>query len=72
MNVIQALSMGNDFLKSNSIKSYIIDSEILLSEALKIERKDIILNQTTELTRKNIDDYKTLYQKDLNKNRLYI
>ena len=41
MNVIQALSMGNDFLKSNSIKSYIIDSEILLSEVLKIERKDM-------------------------------
>ena len=63
MNVIQALSMGNDFLKSNSIKSYIIDSEILLSEVLKIERKDIILNQTTELTSKNIDEYKTLLSK---------
>lgn len=63
MNVIQALSMGNDFLKSNSIKSYIIDSEILLSEVLKIERKDIILNQTIELTSENIDDYKTLLSK---------
>ena len=63
MNVIQALSMGNDFLKSNSIKSYIIDSEILLSEVLKIERKDIILNQKTELTNENIDDYKTLLSK---------
>ena len=63
MNVIQALSMGNDFLKSNSIKSYIIDSEILLSEVLKIERKDIILNQTIELTNENIDDYKTLLSK---------
>ena len=63
MNVIQALSIGNDFLKSNSIKSYIIDSEILLSEVLKIERKDIILNQTIELTSENIDDYKTLLSK---------
>jgi len=63
MNVIQALSMGNDFLKSNSIKSYIIDSEILLSEVLKIERREIILNQTTELSSKNIDDYKTLLSK---------
>ena len=63
MNVIQALSMGNDFLKSNSIKSYIIDSEILLSEVLKIERKDIILNQSTELTSENIDEYKTLLLK---------
>lgn len=63
MKVIQALSMGNDFLKSNSIKSYIIDSEILLSKVLKIERKDIILNQTTELTSENIDDYKTLLSK---------
>jgi len=63
MNVIQALSMGNDFLKSNSIKSYIIDSEILLSEVLKIERKDIILNQITELTVENVDDYKTLLSK---------
>ena len=63
MNVIQALSMGNDFLKSNSIKSYIIDSEILLSKVLKIERKDIILNQSTELTCENIDEYKTLLLK---------
>ena len=63
MNVIQALSMGNDFLKSNSIKSYIIDSEILLSEVLKIERKDIILNQITELTVENVDDYKALLSK---------
>ena len=63
MNVIQALKMANDFLKSNSIKSHIIDSEILLSEVLKIKRKDILLNQKTELTRENIDDYKILLSK---------
>ena len=63
MKLLLTLSMGNDFLKSNSIKSYIIDSEILLSKVLKIERKDIILNQSTELTSKNIDDYKTLLSK---------
>jgi len=50
MNVQQAINYGANFLKSENNKNSILDTEILLSSILKIERVDLI---------KKLDDFVT-------------
>ena len=44
MNYQEALSKGIKILKSNKIKSFILDSEILLASSLKLDRARLLLN----------------------------
>ena len=44
MNIHRALHNGYDLLKSKKIDSYKIDTELLLSDSLKISRERLILN----------------------------
>ena len=44
MNFDNLLKIGKTELKKNSILNYNLDSEILLSQALKISRENLILN----------------------------
>ena len=44
MNIQSALIEANKILAEKNIKSYKLDSEILLSKVLKKDRKFIILN----------------------------
>jgi len=44
MNYQQALFNANKILKENLIKSYLLDSEILLSHMIKVERGKLLLN----------------------------
>ena len=44
MNYQEALSKGTKILKSNKIKSFILDSEILLASSLKLDRTRLLLN----------------------------
>jgi len=44
MNYQQALFNANKILKENLIKSYLLDSEILLSHMIKVERDKLLLN----------------------------
>ncbi len=44
MNYQEILIEGSKILKSNNIKSFSLDSELLLSSTLKIDRSDLILN----------------------------
>jgi len=44
MNYQEILKQGSNILKINSIKSSNLDSEILLSSILKLDRSDLILN----------------------------
>ena len=44
MNYQEALNKGIKILKSNKIKSFILDSEILLASSLKLDRTRLLLN----------------------------
>ena len=44
MNFKEAINKGSKILKFNNIKSFILDSEILLSSSLKLDRSKLILN----------------------------
>ena len=60
MNIFEAIKKGNAILRESGIKSYKIDSEILMSSVMKKNRTDIILNSKTELSQKNYNLYKNL------------
>ena len=44
MNYRSLLNISSNELKEISIKSFLIDSEILLSKALDVKRENILLN----------------------------
>ena len=44
MNFKEAINEGSKILKVNNIQSFILDSEILLSSSLKLDRSKLILN----------------------------
>lgn len=52
MNYKEALFNANRILKNNSIKNHLLDSEILLSHLIKIERAELLLNLN-----RRIDDF---------------
>ncbi len=60
MNIFEAIKKGDAILRESGIKSYKIDSEILMSKVIKKNRKDIILNSKTELSQKNYNLYENL------------
>jgi len=60
MNVQQAITYGANFLKSENNKNPILDTEILLSSILKVERVDLIKKLDDFITdneKKNFFDY---------------
>ena len=62
MNIIEALKIGDKLLKKKGIKSYKLDSEILMSKVLKRNRIDIILNSNTKLSGREIAIYNNLIE----------
>ena len=61
MNNIQAaLNMGCKFLKQNSINSYQIDAELLLSKVLNKKREYLFLNNKQNLSNDLLDQFKVL------------
>ena len=60
MNIFEAIKKGDAILRESGIKSYKIDSEILMSRVIKKNRADIILNSKTELSQKNYNLYENL------------
>ena len=49
MKYQEILNYGSRILKLNNIKSYNLDSELLLSSTLKIDRSKILLNLDKEI-----------------------
>ena len=64
MNIETTLNNGTNYLKINNIKTSRIDSEILMSKAIKKEREYILLNLDKEIDEENI-----IYFYDLIKTR---
>ena len=62
MNIFEAIKIGYDVLKKNGIKSYKLDSEILMSQVFQINRTDIILNSWKKLSDKEIKIYNDLIE----------
>ena len=60
MNLENAIDQGIQILKKNSIKSAILDSEILMSKVIGKERRFIILNQNKHLEKDSFDYFKSL------------
>ncbi len=60
MNISDAIKIGNNILKKNGIKSYKLDSEILMSQVFQKNRIDIILNSNAKLSDKEIVLYNNL------------
>ena len=73
MNIKEALNEANYFLKKNNIRSYQLDSEILMSKVLKKKREKIILNPDKYLKFKNYNYFKKLIrERSLGKPIAYI
>ena len=62
MNIFEALKKGDNILKKKGIKSYKLDSEILMSQVFQIDRTDIILNSLKKLSDKEIKIYNDLIE----------
>ena len=52
MIIRNALKEGQEKLQMNNIKSSLLDSEILISKAIKKDRKFVILNLDQEIKKK--------------------
>ena len=62
MNIFEALKKGDNILKKSGIKSYKLDSEILMSKVFQKNRIDIILNSNKNLLDKEIKLYNDLIE----------
>ena len=52
MKYQEILNRGSKILKLNNIKSYNLDSEVLLSNILKLDRSQLILNLDKKIENK--------------------
>ena len=62
MNIFEALKKGDNVLKKKGIKSYKLDSEILMSKVFQKNRIDIILNSNKDLSDDEIILYNDLIE----------
>ena len=60
MNIETAIQKASSDLKRNNIKTSLLDSEILMSQALKKDRKFLILNSNKELDNIQYQKFKKL------------
>ena len=54
MNIQTAVKKAQLYLKEKNIKNPVLDSQILMSEAIKKEKKFIILNFDKEISNKSL------------------
>jgi release factor glutamine methyltransferase len=66
MNIGNAINEASRILEKNKIKSAKLDSEILMSEVIKKDRKFIILNSEQKIEKNSFDDFKNLINKRSN------
>ena len=60
MNYNIALNKASKLLKNSSIKSFKLDSEIILSNMLNLSREELLLNLNEELSNKDLKYFKKL------------
>ena len=67
MNIETALKKGQLILKDNKIKSAELDSEILMSQAIRKDKKYIILNYNKKIKNKDLKYFDFLIQERVKK-----
>ena len=67
MNYLDALNFGNKLLKSSDIKSYNLDTQILLSNVLNYTRENILINLQNKIEKKKFNKFKKLVLRRKNK-----
>ena len=60
MNIQTAVQKAQLFLKKKNIKTPVLDSQILMSEAIKKEKEFIIFNFDKEISNKNLEYFNKL------------
>ena len=60
MNISSLLASGSRILKSNSIKTHVLDSELILSDILKSEREKLIINSDHIVSEEVINNFNKL------------
>ena len=60
MNYFEALKYGTLILQSTNIKTFNLDSELILSEALNLTREKILINQKKKIKKEDFNVYKNL------------
>ena len=60
MNIQTAVQKAQLFLKEKNIKTPVLDSQILMSEAIKKEKEFIILNFNKEISNKSLEHFNKL------------
>ena len=68
MNYNIALNKASKLLKNSSIKSFKLDSEIILSNMLNLSREELLLNLNEELSNKDLKYFKKLIYRRKKKN----
>ena len=72
MNILELINYGSSRLKIESIPSHKLDSEILLSKVLGINREQVLINLDQKIKTENIIKFNKLIKEDLQKNQLPI
>jgi len=67
MNILQAIENTNKKLRIVGIKTYQLDSQILISEALKENKKNILLNLKKKIPLKNLNYFDYLVEQRIKK-----
>ena len=60
MNISNLLENGSKILKSKDIKTYVLDSELILSDILKSQREKLIINSNQSVSEKVINNFNKL------------
>ena len=66
MNILNAINYANHQLKEKGIKTYQLDSQILMSEAIKKKKENILLNLEEEIKIKDYNRFIDLINQRLN------
>lgn len=60
MNISNLLANGSKILKSNNIKTHVLDSELILSDILKLQKEKLIINSDHTVSEKVINNFNKL------------
>ena len=58
MNYLQALNYGSKLLKLKNIHTSNLDTELLLSKAVRLTREKILINLESEINKKQLNLFK--------------
>ena len=66
MNILNAINYANHQLKEKGIETYQLDSQILMSKAIKKKKEDILLNLEKEIKKEDYNRFINLINQRLN------